>query len=59
MLGTHIDIGTESKVSIQSGAGLDAYKEESGELEDIRGRRGREFKSDLSIKLLQKEECSN
>lgn len=37
MLGTHIDIGTESKDSVQSGTGSDADKEESGELEDIRG----------------------
>lgn len=41
MLGTHIDIGTESKDSVQSGTGLDAYKEESGELEDIREKRKR------------------
>lgn len=37
MLGTHIDKGTESKDSVQSGTGSEAYKEESGELEDIRG----------------------
>lgn len=39
MLETHIDIGTESKDSVQSGTGLDTYKEESGELEEIRGEK--------------------